>query len=408
MKPIQIDQRMDDSSESGKKSQRPSRILSSLRRNVNVFRSATASSQVLEPHETRPFLSTSASASSAQQENMTIHNSHNHAVAAQNKGSNFEIYSVRDRRDATAKRAFKVQVPKKMLYYTMTVFLVLPLALFLWKEMHLDNHHESHNNRQYPPELAVKSNGGHDFYPTWMEDAVGSVLTTTSTVMTTASNDTTTTSQDDDAGGAGGGWDEESEFLSNNNSNNTSGLPDDVVVTDELGDSLSLSSVVVGTEKDTATGKDAADKSSGKKIKKSASGESPAELAHDVGEGSVSATADVAEGAENHDITTSTVGGDGGDADTDATLKLASSLADKDLESLAAKERLAGTTPGTRRSLGLHHHQLEDAGADEEDDYENLGTSLSSLANTNNSPHVGAADDDAIEPQRRRLFLRGA
>lgn len=48
---------------------------------------------------------------------------------------NFEI-SLRDKTDATAKRGFRVQVPKKMLSYFVLVFIVLPLALFLYMEVH--------------------------------------------------------------------------------------------------------------------------------------------------------------------------------------------------------------------------------------------------------------------------------
>lgn len=44
-------------------------------------------------------------------------------------------FSVRDHSDATAKRGFRVQVPTRMLCYTILVFFVLPIALFLYFEM---------------------------------------------------------------------------------------------------------------------------------------------------------------------------------------------------------------------------------------------------------------------------------
>jgi len=48
---------------------------------------------------------------------------------------NFEI-SLRDKSDATAKRGFRVQVPKRMLSYAVLVFIVAPLALFMYMEVH--------------------------------------------------------------------------------------------------------------------------------------------------------------------------------------------------------------------------------------------------------------------------------
>lgn len=275
---------MDDSSESGKKNQRPSRILSSLRRNVNVFRSAGGASQVME-HETRP-LTTSMSgggatggATGTASDNHHLHphpHGHGHALPTHTK-SNFEIYSVRDRRDATAKRAFKVQVPKRMLYYTMTVFLVLPLALFLWKEMHLDNHAANRD----PAHDLVKSNmrGHHDVYPTWMEEAVGSVwndpISTANEIVGTnaAANDTSVmpeTAKDqphsNDVGAYVGAWDEiiaendnqdDIEIENDNHSNKTQGIPDDMVNSNTLAtvDSFPVGSVS-STEIISATGID--------------------------------------------------------------------------------------------------------------------------------------------------------
>jgi hypothetical protein len=45
-------------------------------------------------------------------------------------------FSVRDHSDATAKRGFRVQVPKRMICYTVLVFFVLPIFLFVYVEMH--------------------------------------------------------------------------------------------------------------------------------------------------------------------------------------------------------------------------------------------------------------------------------
>eukprot|EP00545_Synedropsis_sp_CCMP1620_P003294 CAMPEP_0119014442 /NCGR_PEP_ID=MMETSP1176-20130426/9743_1 /TAXON_ID=265551 /ORGANISM="Synedropsis recta cf, Strain CCMP1620" /LENGTH=261 /DNA_ID=CAMNT_0006967621 /DNA_START=118 /DNA_END=900 /DNA_ORIENTATION=+ len=45
-------------------------------------------------------------------------------------------FSVRDHSDATAKRGFRVQVPKRIICYTVIVFFVLPIFLFVYVEMH--------------------------------------------------------------------------------------------------------------------------------------------------------------------------------------------------------------------------------------------------------------------------------
>jgi hypothetical protein len=313
MKPLEV---MDDSSESGKKKQRPSRILSSLRRNVNVFRSASGTGQ----DEMRPFLSGGATASTSG----ATGDLHPHGHALPHAKGNFEIYSVRDRRDATAKRAFKVQVPKRMLYYTMTVFLVLPLALFLWKEMHLDNHD------QYPATHdLVKSNmrgahgTGHDFYPTWMEETIGSTVwndppANVVTTDTTATNDTfaileTTTDQPHNNIASSGAFSEKLD----DNSNSTSGLPDDMVVTDTPGDSFS----VLGSST-TKTNAVTGIESNHAKKQKSDSVESTAELAHAADPDGFAGANDGGAGA--HDTTP----GDGG---AGTSTKLSSELADDPL-----------------------------------------------------------------------------
>ena len=59
-----------------------------------------------------------------------------------NKEHTFE-FSVRDTSDATAKRGFRVQVPKKILAYVIMVFFILPLTLFLYVEIH-----KAHQKRQ--------------------------------------------------------------------------------------------------------------------------------------------------------------------------------------------------------------------------------------------------------------------
>jgi hypothetical protein len=86
-------------------------------------------------------------------------------AAAPTRRENFEIISVRDKSDATAKRGFKVQVPKRMLTYSALIFIVAPLFLFGYMEVHNTKHHNYH------PEGDSK---GHEYLPT---DILSSLLT---------------------------------------------------------------------------------------------------------------------------------------------------------------------------------------------------------------------------------------
>jgi hypothetical protein len=83
---------------------------------------------------------------------------------AATRRENFEI-SVRDKSDATAKRGFRVQVPKRMLTYTVLIFIVAPLFLFGYMEVHNRAHHHHH------PQGDSK---GHEHFPT---DILSSLLT---------------------------------------------------------------------------------------------------------------------------------------------------------------------------------------------------------------------------------------
>ena len=68
----------------------------------------------------------------------------------------FEI-SLRDKSDATAKRGFRVQVPKRMLFYSVLVFIVLPLALFVYMEVH-----RAAASRGHPDEKVPEQHFHHD------------------------------------------------------------------------------------------------------------------------------------------------------------------------------------------------------------------------------------------------------
>ncbi|CAJ1949330.1 unnamed protein product [Cylindrotheca closterium] len=58
--------------------------------------------------------------------------------------SMFQI-KVRDKKDATAKKKFQVNVPTRMLVILGFVFCLMPLLVFFYKEKHLhEDHHEPH------------------------------------------------------------------------------------------------------------------------------------------------------------------------------------------------------------------------------------------------------------------------
>lgn len=76
--------------------------------------------------------------------------------------ANFE-FSVRDHSDATAKRGFRVQVPKRMLFYTILVFFVAPIVCFGYVEIHkaqlakkMSQQEHHHPANHYHPDDAAK------------------------------------------------------------------------------------------------------------------------------------------------------------------------------------------------------------------------------------------------------------
>ena len=114
---------------------------------------ATRRESLVRSEEMRPILPTTQS-----------HVAPKGLAAAATRRENFEIISVRDKSDATAKRGFRVQVPKRMLTYSAFVFIVAPLFLFGYMEAHNRKHHNYH------PEGESK---GHEHLPT---DILSSLL----------------------------------------------------------------------------------------------------------------------------------------------------------------------------------------------------------------------------------------
>lgn len=111
--------------------------------------------------------------------NNTINNKSDGMPIKSNKGKssseNFE-FSVRDHSDATAKRGFRVQVPKRIMCYTMLVFVVIPVFLFVYVEMHKKSSgkHAKHGDRYYSYDInkvlphlledGSNSTSGHSHY----------------------------------------------------------------------------------------------------------------------------------------------------------------------------------------------------------------------------------------------------
>ena len=107
----------------------------------------------------------------------------------------FEIYH-RDKSDATAKRAFRVQVPMRMIYWTCSIFIILPLTIFLWKEIHL---HPIDNLDSRSPRgdgTIGGTRGGRNQFPAWMEENL--ILHNANTTSMNAENGTPQESENKD------------------------------------------------------------------------------------------------------------------------------------------------------------------------------------------------------------------
>lgn len=118
---------------------------------------------------TKPLLPTSSSAGTHSPKGGGSTKSSNNSHSASSNHT-IELYSVRDRHDSTGKRAFKVQMPRRLLYYTLGVFLVLPVFIFIWKEFHL--HPAPHNDSVMVKESwTAGRHVGHERFANWMESA---------------------------------------------------------------------------------------------------------------------------------------------------------------------------------------------------------------------------------------------
>jgi hypothetical protein len=62
--------------------------------------------------------------------------------------------------------SIRVNVPIRMMFSTLAIFLVLPLSLFIWKEMHL---HPATTGVEFKPNLRKENRDGPDRFPTWMD-----------------------------------------------------------------------------------------------------------------------------------------------------------------------------------------------------------------------------------------------
>lgn len=111
---------------------------------MTLFGSVRRSS-MLRTEETRPMLPSTPS--------------RNTAAAGTRRTTAFEI-SIRDKGDATAKRGFRVQVPKRILTYTVLVFVIAPLFLFWYAEVQTRKQH-SHSSLEHQ-DMEPKKEEQHD------------------------------------------------------------------------------------------------------------------------------------------------------------------------------------------------------------------------------------------------------
>lgn len=88
--------------------------------------------------EMRPMLNRNAKAreEASRGKGRTTEEDAKSTLAIKDHGKDAFEFSVRDHSDATAKRGFRVQVPKRMICYTVLVFFVIPIVLFVYVEMH--------------------------------------------------------------------------------------------------------------------------------------------------------------------------------------------------------------------------------------------------------------------------------
>lgn len=103
-----------------------------------------------QPSLTNPFTSTRRQRNSLEEMIPMLESRRGTFLGVKN---NFE-FSVRDTTDATAKRGFRVQVPKRMLLYVLLVFFVLPLGLFLFVEVHKAQQKREFANARHHPNLS--------------------------------------------------------------------------------------------------------------------------------------------------------------------------------------------------------------------------------------------------------------
>jgi hypothetical protein len=102
--------------------------------------------------------------------------------------------SNRDRPDGikSQQRGFKVQMPRKILMYTGTIFLLLPLFLFGWKETHLNA------DKAVAKENTSFHHYKHNRYVSWMEEgAIPQPAVNTSSTHAVVGNEPVETSSTD-------------------------------------------------------------------------------------------------------------------------------------------------------------------------------------------------------------------
>eukprot|EP00977_Amphora_coffeiformis_P004880 scaffold1048_cov90-Amphora_coffeaeformis.AAC.13 len=81
------------------------------------------------------------------------HHHHHHSSTGKSKG-----------------KAWHVEIPKRMMFYTLAVFLLLPLTLFYWKETHLAASSSTTRKENAVVESKIAGQQQHDVYPNWFAD----------------------------------------------------------------------------------------------------------------------------------------------------------------------------------------------------------------------------------------------
>lgn len=95
--------------------------------------------------------------------------------------------------------SIRVQIPIRMMLSTLSIFLILPLSMFAWKETHLHPPEELQSIQQNP-ELRQKNTHSGGRFPTWMDEDTNSVANSSGTTTESTINISTDQPSDTTSG----------------------------------------------------------------------------------------------------------------------------------------------------------------------------------------------------------------